>query len=69
MHQLISPVNRQTKLSKSMWKVSDLAGSKVLDASGVELGVLSDVLPSGSNDIWVVQAAGGKEILISAGTG
>ncbi|MCB4791736.1 MAG: PRC-barrel domain-containing protein [Elusimicrobia bacterium] len=49
-----------------MWKVSDLAGSEVFDIDGQKLGVLVDVLPSGSNDIWVVMQNESKELLIPA---
>lgn len=53
---------------KRSWKVSELYGSDVYDLSGKFLGKLSDVLPSGANDIWVVKdpAVPEKEILIPA---
>jgi 16S rRNA processing protein RimM len=55
-------------LEKSVWKVSDLDGCEVFDAGGERLGILRDVLPSGSNDIWVVRSGPTeeKEILIPA---
>ncbi len=37
------------------WKTSELAGCEVFEVSGERLGVLSDVLPTGSNDVWVVK--------------
>jgi len=46
-----------------------LAGCSVYDESGEKLGVLSDVLPTKSNDIWVVveEKSGRKaELLIPA---
>ena len=49
-----------------MWKVKDIAGSEVFDTGGQKLGVLTDVLPSGGNDIWVVEQGGAKELLIPA---
>ena len=39
-----------------MWNVADIVGSEVSDQSGVTLGILEDVLPSGGNDIWVVRS-------------
>lgn len=41
-----------------MWQVADIVGSEVVDQSGVTLGILEDVLPSGGggNDIWVVRS-------------
>jgi 16S rRNA processing protein RimM len=47
------------------YKVSDLAGSQVLTPEGELLGILTDVLPSGGNDIFVVQQ-GERELLIPA---
>ncbi|MBN1622670.1 MAG: PRC-barrel domain-containing protein [Endomicrobiales bacterium] len=38
-----------------MWKVEDIAGSEVFELSGEKLGILIDVLPTGSNDVWVVK--------------
>ena len=46
-----------------------MAGCEVFDESGEKLGVLSDVLPTKSNDIWVVtEDKSGKrsELLVPA---
>ncbi|HVO33691.1 MAG TPA: PRC-barrel domain-containing protein [Elusimicrobiota bacterium] len=48
-----------------MYRVRDLAGCGVFADDGRKLGELVDVLPSGGNDIFVVQR-GPKEILIPA---
>jgi 16S rRNA processing protein RimM len=48
-----------------IFKVRDIAGFEVVTTSGELLGKLVDVLPSGGNDIFVVQQ-GAKEILIPA---
>lgn len=45
--------------------VKDLAGCQVVTMQGEVLGVLRDVLPTGSNDIYVV-GEGKDEILIPA---
>jgi RimM protein, required for 16S rRNA processing len=37
------------------WKVSDILGFEVFDQSGERLGILSEVVPTGSNDVWVVK--------------
>ena len=47
------------------WKVSEILGFEVFDQSGERLGVLSDVILTGSNDVWVVRCDG-EEILIPA---
>ena len=56
-------------MNKNSWLVSELAGCSVYNETGEKLGVLSDVLPTKGNDIWVVvEERGGKktEILIPA---
>lgn len=42
-----------------------MAGCEVYDINDCKLGVLVDVLPSGANDVWIVQD-GKKEFLIPA---
>ena len=37
------------------WKVSDILGFEVFNQTGERLGILSDVISTGSNDIWVVK--------------
>lgn len=56
------------KLKQSVsktWKVSEIIGFEVFNQSGERLGVLSDVISTGSNDIWVVKYDN-EEILIPA---
>lgn len=48
-----------------MWKVADLAGAQVVTESGKALGQLKDVLPTGANDVFVVQSES-REMLIPA---
>jgi 16S rRNA processing protein RimM len=47
------------------YRVKDLIGSQVVTDQGEVLGLLMDVLPSGGNDIYVVQQ-GLREMLIPA---
>ncbi len=47
------------------FSVQDLAGCEVVTEQGEVLGQLTDVLPSGGNDIFVVQS-GKREILVPA---
>ena len=37
------------------WKVSDILGFEVFNQTGERLGILSDVISTGSNDVWVVK--------------
>ncbi|MDR1663017.1 MAG: PRC-barrel domain-containing protein [Endomicrobium sp.] len=47
------------------WKVSDILGFEVFNQRGNLIGVLSDVILTGSNDVWVVKYYN-EEVLIPA---
>ncbi|MBN1823072.1 MAG: PRC-barrel domain-containing protein [Endomicrobiales bacterium] len=55
-------------MENNAWKASQICGSEVFDTEGNLIGVLSDILPSGSNDIWVVKTVkvSSGEILVPA---
>ncbi|MDR3049598.1 MAG: PRC-barrel domain-containing protein [Elusimicrobiota bacterium] len=50
---------------KIKWKISEVLGFDIFNQSSEYLGVLYDVLATGSNDIWVVRHYN-NEILIPA---
>ncbi|MFZ5988451.1 MAG: ribosome maturation factor RimM [Bacillota bacterium] len=54
------------KLPKDAYFICDLLGMDVFDESGKQLGVLKDILQTGSNDVYVVRDENKKEILIPA---
>ena len=54
------------KLPKDSFFITDILGMKVYDENGVMLGILADVIQTGSNDVYVVRDEEGKEILIPA---
>ncbi|MDR0977492.1 MAG: PRC-barrel domain-containing protein [Endomicrobium sp.] len=47
------------------WKISDILGFEVFDQNGNRIGILSDVIMTGSNDVWVVKYYN-EEVLIPA---
>ena len=47
------------------WKVSDILGFEVFNQNGKRLGILSDIILTGSNDVWVVKYYN-EEVLIPA---
>jgi 16S rRNA processing protein RimM len=53
-------------LQKGQHYIYDLLGSAVYDLQDHELGKLTDVLRTGSNDVYVVTADDGKETLLAA---
>ena len=53
-------------LQKGQHYIYDILGSAVYDLQGHELGQLTDVLRTGSNDVYFVTADDGKETLLAA---
>jgi len=53
-------------LGDGEYYVPDLIGLSVVSDSGESLGILTDVLATGANDVYVVKPDKGKEILIPA---
>ena len=54
------------KLKKDEYFIADLIGIKVIDDADVELGVISDVLQTGANDVYAVALQTGGELLLPA---
>ena len=53
-------------LAENEYYLKDLLGAAVHTESGEDLGVLRDVIFTGANDVYVVQGADGKDLLIPA---
>ena len=54
------------KLQKDEYFIADLIGLKVVNVDGSFTGVLKDVMETGANDVYIVESADGKEVLIPA---
>ncbi len=54
------------RLGKDEYFIADLMGLKVVDENGHELGVLKEVMETGANDVYVIDMADGKELLLPA---
>lgn len=63
--QLLIPYDQKIELPEDTFFIHDLIGLKVFDTKGNFLGVLSDVLRMGGNDVYQV-LLDGREILIPA---
>ncbi|ADL04686.1 ribosome maturation factor RimM [Lacrimispora saccharolytica] len=46
--------------------IVDLIGLRVVTEEGEELGILTDVIKTGANDVYEVKTAEGKEVLLPA---
>ena len=44
----------------------DIIGLRVINQDGAELGEITDILKTGSNDVYITKAADGRQILIPA---
>lgn len=68
LKDLYLKVDRQDaiKLPKDSFFVCDLIGCEVFDEKGKSLGILKDILKTGSNDVYSVGRENEKEILIPA---
>lgn len=54
------------KLSKDEYFIADLIDITVVDEDENKIGVLSDVLETGANDVYIVKMENQKEVLIPA---
>ena len=54
------------KLKKDEYFIADLIDCKVVNEEEQEIGVLTDVMQTGANDVYVVQMTDGKELLLPA---
>lgn len=54
------------ELEEGEFFIADLIGLSVITTDGLEIGILSDVLQTGANDVYVIEGTDKKEILIPA---
>jgi len=53
-------------LQEGRFYVADLIGFNVVTETGEEVGALSEVITTGSNDVFVVKSKEGKDVMIPA---
>ncbi|MBO4902775.1 MAG: 16S rRNA processing protein RimM [Lachnospiraceae bacterium] len=54
------------KLEADEYFIADLIDLKVLDEAGEQIGVLTDVMETGANDVYVIRRTDGSELLLPA---
>lgn len=54
------------RLQRDEYFIADLIGLKVQDEDGKELGTVKDVIETGANDVYKVEMADGKSLLLPA---
>lgn len=54
------------RLGRDEYFIADLMGLKVLDEEEQEIGVLREVIETGANDVYAIDLADGRELLLPA---
>lgn len=54
------------ELPEDTYFIADLIGINVFDENMNQLGNITDIFPTGSNDVYVVKSKDGKELLLPA---
>lgn len=60
------PREEGQELGEDEYYIADLLGLRVLLEDGTEFGTLKDVMETGANDVYVVTAENGREVLLPA---
>ncbi len=60
------PHDQLVPLEDGIYYVADLIGLTASDESGEALGIVSEVLATGANDVYVISQKGGGELLLPA---
>ena len=58
------PESYLSPLDEDEYYFHEIIGCKVITTDGTELGTVKEILTPGANDVWVVKAPRGKEVLI-----
>lgn len=53
-------------LEEGEFYLADIMNAKVYEEDGTYLGILTDIMETGANDVYVVQLESGKELLLPA---
>lgn len=66
-HQrLFIPLNQLAQLPPGSYYQHDIIGLTVLLPDGSELGHVTDILETGSNDVYIIQTPAGEQVMIPA---
>lgn len=58
------PERHRAPLGEGEYYFHDIIGCRVVDESGGAVGVVTEILQPGANDVWVVERPRGKPILL-----
>ncbi|MCR4430151.1 MAG: ribosome maturation factor RimM [Tepidanaerobacteraceae bacterium] len=60
------PREDAVKLPEGRFFICDIIGLRVLTENGESIGIITDVLQTGANDVYVIKGENGRQILIPA---
>jgi 16S rRNA processing protein RimM len=61
---ILIPRENAVKLDQDEYFIYDLIGSEVMTEEGSKLGILSEILQTGANDVYVVKTEDNREVLL-----
>lgn len=64
--EIVIPRSQVKPLPEGQWYLFELEGLEVYDQNGTIVGILEEVLQGAANDVYVVRAADGREVLVPA---
>ena len=65
-HDIFIPVEDLAKLPPDEYYQHDILGLQVIRLDGGPVGTITDIMPTGGNDVYVVKSPEGKQFLIPA---
>src|SRR5258707_8758379 len=63
---LTIPLDELVKLPPDSYYQHDILGLQVRTLRGHEIGMIEDIMVTGSNDVYIIKAPDGKQILVPA---
>lgn len=63
---VVIPVQELPKLPEGQYYQHEIIGLRVVNQSGLEMGVVEQILVTGANDVYLVRGVDGGEILLPA---
>jgi 16S rRNA processing protein RimM len=60
------PLSALPQLPPNSYYQHDIIGLQVFHIDGTAIGVIDDIMPTGGNDVYVIKAPDGKQILVPA---
>lgn len=65
-YEIVIPLTELAKLPPDSYYQHDILGLHVATLNGSEIGVITDIMPTAGNDVYIIKASDGREMLIPA---